>query len=173
MLSYGDFLKFNFLLSFPHARRVGLPRASRGETGLPSQRHGMSQKEIIEFLEPPLYDLFAPDEDPTGLAFNTKAHRLFSVTDKLMIITDSQTEEVVTTVVEEVNENEFKIVEAIPTQAGARTMGINTKTHRLYLPTAEYEPAPTTENPNPGPAVKPGSFVILEIGFANEYSLRN
>ena len=39
-----------------HALRVSLPRASRGgETGLPSQRHGMRlKKEIIEFLEPPL-----------------------------------------------------------------------------------------------------------------------
>ena len=31
------------------------PREARGKTGLPSQRHGMSQKEIIEFLEPPKY----------------------------------------------------------------------------------------------------------------------
>jgi YVTN family beta-propeller protein len=141
----------------------------------------------------------SPGEEPTGLAFDKKTHRLFSVTDKLMIISDSQTGKVVTTVpigsrvdgvmfdpekkrayssngegsvtvVEEVNENEFKVVETIPTQPGARTIGINTKTHRLYLPTAEFgpAPAPTTENPNPRPSIKPGTFVILEIGFVKE-----
>ncbi len=141
----------------------------------------------------------APGEEPTGLAFDTKTHRLFSVTDKLMVISDSEAGKVVATVpigervdgvmfdpgkrraytsngegsitvVEEVNQNEFKVVETIATQAGARTIGINTKTHRLYLPTAEFgpAPAPTTENPNPRPTVKPNSFVVLEVGFAKE-----
>lgn len=141
----------------------------------------------------------APGEEPTGLAFDPKTHRLFSVTDKLMIISDSQAGKVVTTlpigervdgvmfdpgkkraytsngegtvtVVEEVNENVFRVVETIPTQVGARTIGINTKNHRIYLPTAEFGPVPeaTKENPNPRPIIKPGTFVILEIGFLKE-----
>jgi DNA-binding beta-propeller fold protein YncE len=141
----------------------------------------------------------APGEEPTGLAFDKNTHRLFSVTDKLMVISDSQTGKVIATVpigervdgvmfdpekrraytsngqgsvtvVEEVNENEFKVIETISTQVGARTIGINTKTHRIYLPTAEFGPTPaaTTENPNPRPSIKPESFVILEIGYVKE-----
>jgi YVTN family beta-propeller protein len=137
----------------------------------------------------------APGEGPSGLAIDLKNHRLFSVTDKLMVILDSEKGNIVATVpigdgvdgvmfdpgmkrayssngegtvsvVEEVNPNSFKVVETIPTQKGARTIGINTKTHRIYLPTAEYgeTPAATKENPRPRPSIKPGTFTILEIG---------
>jgi len=141
----------------------------------------------------------APGEEPSGLAFDKANQRLFSVTDKLMVISDAQNAKVVTTVpigenvdgvafdpakkraytsngdgtvtvVQEVNPNEFKVVENIATQRGARTIAINTKTHRIYLPTAEFGPTPeaTKENPNPRPKVVPGTFTILEIGFVKE-----
>ena len=137
-----------------------------------------------------------PGEEPTGLAIDKVKHRLFSVTDKQMIILDSETGKVVAnvpigervdgvvfdpgkkrayssngegsvTVVEEVNENEFRVVETITTQPGARTIGINTKTHRIYLSTAEFGPTPepTIENPRPRPTIKPGTFTVLEIGY--------
>lgn len=139
----------------------------------------------------------APGEEPTGLAFDKVNHRLFSVCDKLMVIVDSESGKIITTlpigegcdgvafdpekkrayssngegtvtVVEEVNANEFKVVETITTQRGARTIGINTKTHKIYLPTAEFgkAPEPTKETPNPRPPVKPGTFTLLEIGYA-------
>jgi len=141
----------------------------------------------------------APGEEPSGLAFDKANHRLFSVTDKVMVISDAQNGKVVTTVaigesvdgvafdpikkrayssngdgsvtvVQEVTPNEFKVVETIPTQRGARTIAINTKTHRLYLPTAEFGPTPeaTTDNPHPRPKVIPGTFTILEIGYVKE-----
>ena len=74
------------------------------------------------------------------------------------------------TVVQEVTPNEYKVVETIPTQRGARTITINPKTHRIYLPTAEFGPPPaaTKENPNPRPSIKPGTFTILEIGYTKE-----
>jgi YVTN family beta-propeller protein len=138
----------------------------------------------------------APGEGPSGLAIDVANHRLFSVTDKLMVIVDSQNGKVVATVpigdgvdgvmfdpgtkrayssngegtvtvIEEVNNNSFKVVETIPTQRGARTIGINKKTHRIYLPTAEFGaiPAATEQNPRPRPAIIPGTFTILEIGL--------
>jgi DNA-binding beta-propeller fold protein YncE len=141
----------------------------------------------------------APGEEPSGLAFDKANNRVFSVTDKLMVISDTKNSKVVTTVpigesvdgvafdpiknriytsngdgsvtvVQEVNPNEFKVVETIPTQKGARTIAINTKTHRIYLPTAEFGPAPaaTKENPRPRPAIKPGTFTILEIGYVKD-----
>lgn len=141
----------------------------------------------------------APGEEPSGLAFDKINQRLFSVTDKIMVISDAKNGKVVTTVpigesvdgvafdpakkriytsngdgsvtvVQEVTPDEFKVIETIPTQRGARTIAINTKTHRIYLPTAEFGPTPeaTKENPNPRPKLIPGTFTILEIGYIKE-----
>jgi len=70
------------------------------------------------------------------------------------------------TVVKEETASKFSVVETVPTQKGARTIALDYKTHRLYLPTAEYgeTPAATADNPNPRPPIKPGTFVILEVG---------
>ena len=55
----------------------------------------------------------------------------------------------------------FAIVQTVKTALGARTMGVDPTTHRIYLPTAEYEA------PKPGssgrPTVKPGTFMILVV----------
>ncbi len=47
----------------------------------------------------------------------------------------------------------------IKTPEGARTMGIDSSTHRIYLPTAELEPATTGR-----PKAKPGTFMIVTVG---------
>ena len=71
------------------------------------------------------------------------------------------------TVVQEEKGDKFTVASTIKTQQGARTITINKGTHRLYLPTAEYLPAPaaTTENPRPRRTMKPDSFTILEVVF--------
>jgi DNA-binding beta-propeller fold protein YncE len=65
------------------------------------------------------------------------------------------------TVVQEENANGFKVLETVTTQPGAKTIAIDKTTHHLYLTTAEYETAPTAANRRP--AVKPNSFMILDI----------
>lgn len=137
----------------------------------------------------------APGEEPTGIAIDKENDRLFIVcANKLMVIMDAKTGRVITsvpigrgvdgaafdaiskrayssngdgtlTVVQEENPNTFKVLENIVTQKGARTIAIDSKTQHLYLPTAEFGPAPepTAENPQPRAAVKPGSFVVLDI----------
>ena len=69
------------------------------------------------------------------------------------------------TVVQEVNANTFKVLENVTTQKGARTIAVSAKTHHIYLPTAERgeAPKPTEQNPHPRAAVKPNSFVILDV----------
>jgi DNA-binding beta-propeller fold protein YncE len=52
----------------------------------------------------------------------------------------------------------FDVVQTVKTPPAARTMGINTETHRLFLPTAEMEPA-TTGRPRP----KPDTFMIVVV----------
>jgi len=69
------------------------------------------------------------------------------------------------TVIREVTKNTFKVLENFATLRGARTIAVNPKTHMIYLPVAEYEPAPaaTAENPRPRPSIKANSFMVLEI----------
>lgn len=52
----------------------------------------------------------------------------------------------------------FAVEQTVKTPDGARTMGIDTASHRIYLPTAEFEPA-TTGRPRP----KPGTFMIVVV----------
>jgi hypothetical protein len=53
----------------------------------------------------------------------------------------------------------FELDETVKTAEGARTMGIDQGTHRLYLPTAEFEPAAAGPRPN----AKPGTFMIVVV----------
>jgi hypothetical protein len=49
--------------------------------------------------------------------------------------------------------------------AGARTLAIDTRSHHIYSPTAEFNPAPaaTADNPRPRRTTKADSFYILDI----------
>jgi DNA-binding beta-propeller fold protein YncE len=52
----------------------------------------------------------------------------------------------------------FTIVQTVKTGDGARTMGVDSTTHRIYLPAAEFETGP---NGRRGP--KAGTFMILVV----------
>jgi DNA-binding beta-propeller fold protein YncE len=140
----------------------------------------------------------APGQEPSGLALDNENHRLFAVCgNKMMVVVDAMTGKVITnlptgngtdgaafdpalkrayssngegtmTVVQEVSPNEFKVLENVPTQQGARTITVDKKTHHLFLPTAEFGPAPsaTADNPRPRPTIKPDSFTLLDIAPA-------
>jgi hypothetical protein len=62
--------------------------------------------------------------------------------------------------------NKFSEAETIRTEIGAKTMGLDIKTHKLFLDTAEFEPppAPTAERPHPRGAAIPGTFHVLVYG---------
>lgn len=55
----------------------------------------------------------------------------------------------------------FEIVQTVKTPLGARTMGVDSSTHTIYLPTAEFEPAKAGER---RPQTKPGTFMIVVVG---------
>lgn len=129
----------------------------------------------------------APGEEPSGLALDNKNHRLFSVcSNKLMVVTDAITGKVITTapigngcdgvafdpqskriftsngegtmtVIQQVNPNEYKVVENFETQRGARTITMDKTSRHLYLSCGEYESG-TGRRP-----VKPNTFKILDI----------
>jgi hypothetical protein len=54
---------------------------------------------------------------------------------------------------------QWSVEQTVKTVAGARTSGVDLLTNKIYLPTAEMEPA-TTGRPRP----KPGTFMIVEVG---------
>jgi hypothetical protein len=53
-----------------------------------------------------------------------------------------------------------KLLQTVKTPLAARTMGVDTTTHRIYMPTAEMEP-PATPGGRARP--KPGSFMIVVV----------
>jgi hypothetical protein len=137
----------------------------------------------------------APCEEPTDLSLDNSTHRLFTVCgNKVMAVLDASSGRVITTlpigqgvdgsgfdpssrlafasggdgtmtVVHEDSPEKFSVVATVTTQRGARTMALDKKTHRIYMPTAQFgpPPAPTPERPNPRPSVVPGSFTILVL----------
>jgi DNA-binding beta-propeller fold protein YncE len=59
----------------------------------------------------------------------------------------------------------FAVIETLPTAPGARTIALDAATHRLYLPTAQFGPAPaaTAATPRPRPPILPGTFEVLVV----------
>jgi DNA-binding beta-propeller fold protein YncE len=62
--------------------------------------------------------------------------------------------------------DKLTVVETVETEFGAKTMGLDTKTHNLYLTTSDFgpAPAPTEKRPNPQPVATPGTFRLLIYG---------
>ena len=62
--------------------------------------------------------------------------------------------------------DKFSVVDTIKTQVGAKTMGLDSKTHNLFLDTADFgaAPAATAERPNPQAAPVLGTFRVLVYG---------
>ena len=71
------------------------------------------------------------------------------------------------TVIREDSVDKFEVLESVPTQRFARTMALDSKTHNVYLVTAEYGPPPTAAAGQQQRArgdLVPGSFAILVVG---------
>ncbi len=136
-------------------------------------------------------------EGPSGLAMDTKARRLFSVCgNRVMAVSDPDKGMVVATpaigagsdgvafdpgtgyamssngdgtltIVQQAG-GKYDVVENIATERGARTIALDEKTHRVYLPTA-------TAGPQPRPADERRIFRIRSRFWwsANETALRD
>jgi DNA-binding beta-propeller fold protein YncE len=117
-------------------------------------------------------------DEPTGLGFDAKGHRLFSVCgNKVMVATDSRSGKPLATApigdrsdgaafdpgtgyifssngegtltVARFADNKLSIVQTLPTQASARTMTLDPATHSLYLPAAMMAQASAGQRPQP------------------------
>jgi YVTN family beta-propeller protein len=138
----------------------------------------------------------APCESPAGLAIDREHRRLFvGCHNKVMAVVDADSGKVIASppigvgvdadqfdpgtgfafssngsgtlsVIHEDSPGSFTAVEDVPTQTGARTMALDTKTHQVFLVTAQFAPppAPTPDNPRPRGGMVPDSFVVLVFG---------
>ena len=139
----------------------------------------------------------APGEEPSGMAIDRKTNRLFIVcSNKKMVVMDAATGKVVAdvaigdgtdaagfdpetklafssngegtlTVIHEDSKDKFSVTENVKTQVRARTMALDSKTHKVYLATAQFGPTPaaTTAQPRPRAPMIPNTFVILVYGM--------
>ena len=137
----------------------------------------------------------APGEEPTGLAFDRAHHRLFASCQKLMVMLDSENGKVVatvptgsgadgcefdnatqfafascgegtTTIAKEETPQKLTVVQTLKTEPRARTMALDPRTHRIYLPSAQFQPPPS---PSPGaspgrPTIVPDTLKLLVYG---------
>jgi DNA-binding beta-propeller fold protein YncE len=129
-----------------------------------------------------------PGESPVGIALDPEHHRLFSGCENgKMVILDTETGKVLAalragdgvdgaafdpstgtaftsnadgtlTVVRETSPGTFEVVQTLATRWGARTMVLDPTTHRIYLPTADFQ---RTAKGDVAPV--PGSFMILVV----------
>ena len=135
----------------------------------------------------------APGEEASGIALDAAHHRLFATChNKMMVMVDTQTGKVVanvpigigvdgcafddasqlafascgdgtTTIAKEETPQKLTVVQTLKTERGARTMALDPKTHGIYLPTAQFQPAPS---PSPGasparPTIIPNTLKLL------------
>ena len=68
------------------------------------------------------------------------------------------------TILHQTDPNHYETVATVPTQAGARTMALDEKTHHIFTVTAKTNPPVPGAAPTRRPGYVPGSFVILELG---------
>ena len=62
--------------------------------------------------------------------------------------------------------DKFSVVETVTTEFGARNLALDPKTHKLFIDTADFTPAPTptAEQPKPQPTPVSGTFRLLVYG---------
>jgi YVTN family beta-propeller protein len=129
----------------------------------------------------------APGEEPSGLAIDRARGRLFATCgNKKMVCVDTATGKVLggadigqgtdacafdldsglafssnrdgtLTVAREAPDGKLEVAESVPTPAGARTMALDAKTHRIYLVTAKPKQGERR-------SFEPGSFAIVVVG---------
>ena len=133
----------------------------------------------------------APCESPSGIALDKAHARLFvACENQMMAVVDARTGKVVTTVptgkgadgaaydpgtrtvfipngegkvtvIHQDTPDKYRVVENAPTQFGARTIEIDSASHRIFTATADLTPDPGKRPPY---KITPGSFRLLVYG---------
>lgn len=133
----------------------------------------------------------SPCEEPSGLAMDRATRRLFAgCGNKMVAVINADTGKVVATpaigdgvdanafdpatnfvfssngegtltVIHEDSPDNYTVVENVATKKSARTMGLDLKSHHIFLPAADFDPPAAGERRG---KMQPGSFVVLVVG---------
>jgi DNA-binding beta-propeller fold protein YncE len=138
----------------------------------------------------------APGESPSGLSMDVMNDRLFSgCHNKNLVVMNAKNGKVIQTlpigervdgtafdpatanvfssngdatltVIHEDSPDKYTLVEQFPTEVGARTLALDSKTGHIILMTAQMQPPPTPTKDDPKPHRKPvpGTFHLLVVG---------
>ena len=137
----------------------------------------------------------APGESAAGLAIDTKNHRLFiGAHNSKMLMMDSTNGKVVAdvpigagvdatwfdpgtgyafsscstgtvTIAHMESPDKLTVVQTLETARGARTMALDTATHRIYVAAAKYQDPPAGSPATARPTIIPGSMHLLIYGI--------
>ena len=137
-----------------------------------------------------------PCKNPVSMAIDISHHRLFSgCRSGVMAISDYRNGKVVATVpigrgvdgagydprlrdayasnadgtltvIHQDSPDKYHVIENVQTALGGRNMGLDPASHRIYVVSAKFGPAPaesTATNPRRRPPVLPGSFMVIVV----------
>lgn len=134
-----------------------------------------------------------PCKEPTGLAMDRHTQRLFAgCGNRMLAVVNAHNGHVITTlpigehvdaaafdpstheitssaadgtltVIAQDDADHYHVAETIKTPSRSKTFGLDEKTHRLFVPSADFgpPPAPSKDNPKSRPSVLPGTFKVL------------
>ena len=131
----------------------------------------------------------SPGEGPTGLAFDIRSRRLFAGCDKQLIVLNADNGTIVAkvpigdgcdgvafdnslrlifascgagvlSIIHEISADNYSLIENLPTKRSARTIGIDERSHEVFLPAADMQ-APAAQGERP--RMVPGTFQILVV----------
>jgi DNA-binding beta-propeller fold protein YncE len=131
-----------------------------------------------------------PGKEPSGMAMDTKKNRLFiGCGNQKLVVVDAENGKVIdnqpigkgvdatafdpetgnifnscadgTVTVVRQEGDKYKVVEMIKTKERSKTMALDRKTHKLFLPSADFKPA---EKAGSRPTIVPKTFAILVYG---------
>jgi len=167
--------------------RATIPLSGTPEFGVADEAAGrvyvnIEDKSEVDVIDAATHKVLAqwplaPGEEPSGIALDSKHHRLFATcNNKMMAMLDTDSGKVLatvpigehvdgcafdaatqlafascgeglTTIAKEEAPDKLTVVQTLKTERGARTIALDPATHRIYLPTAKFGPQPT---PGPG-----------------------
>lgn len=106
---------------------------------------------VMDATNGKIIDKLPIGEGCDGVAFDEKSNLIFTSNGDGTI-----------TVVKEKGANKFEVLGTIASKSGARTIALDGKTHTLFLPTADFEPA-DPKNPKARRKIIPGTFQVLVV----------
>ena len=179
----------------------GKPEFAAFDSGLHRVFVNIEDKSLVGVIDSRSHKVIAywpiaPGVTPSGIAIDTKHHRLFIGCDnQILVVMDSVSGKVIATtpigkqvdavaydpelklifssngegnvtIIHEDTPTQFTVQQILATQKRARTMGLDLKTHRIFLPVSEFTPPASTSPTERHGTVIPGTFKVLVYEYS-------